>query len=78
MKTCKLLYGASGLLLLGFCIQLILDYHKYKTTLNSAPFWIWILVDAVIWLIPALLAFTAGMVAKKKMSKQEKKNDVCN
>ena len=36
-----------------------------------APFWLWICVDALIWLLPALLAFLAGIISKKKLSKKE-------
>ena len=68
----KLLYGASVLMVLGFVIHLVVDYYKYSATLNSAPFWIWIVVDALIWLIPAALALIAGYVAKKKMISKEK------
>lgn len=73
MKGVKLLYGASVLMVLGFCIHLIVDYHKYNTTLNSAPFWVWICVDAVVWLIPAVLAALAGLIAKKKITNKEKR-----
>ena len=72
MKGHKLLYGASALMVLGFCIHVIVDYHQYSTSLNSAPFWVWICMDAMLWLIPALIAFVAGFVAKKKLSKKEK------
>ena len=72
MKGIKLLYGASILMVLGFCINLIIDYHKYNTTLNSAPFWLWICVDAVVWLIPALLAALAGFIAYKKVKEKTK------
>ena len=71
MKGHKLLYGASIMMVLGFCIHLLVDYHKYNTTLNSAPFWLWIAVDGLIWLIPAAVAAIAGYVAKKKLTKKE-------
>ena len=71
MKGHRLLYGASVLMVLGFCIDTALGWYKYNTTLNSAPFWVWIAVDAVLWLIPALIAFIAGYVAKKKLTKKE-------
>ena len=72
MKGHKLLYGASLLMVLGFCIHLLVDYHKYNTTLNSAPFWLWIVTDALLWLLPAAVAAVAGFVAKKKLTKKEK------
>ena len=72
MRGVKLLYGASVLMVIGFVIQLLIDYHKYNTTLNSAPFWIWIVVDALVWLLPALLAFLAGVIVSKKLRGKEK------
>ena len=72
MKGHKLLYGASILMVLGFCIHLLVDYYKYNTTLNSAPFWLWIVTDALLWLLPAAVAAIAGFVAKKKLTKKEK------
>ena len=71
MKGHKLLYGASVLMVLGFCISVIAGWFKYNNTLNSAPFWVWILTDVLIWLIPAAIAAIAGFVAKKKLTKKE-------
>ena len=67
----KLLYGASVIMVLGFFCHLAVDWHQYHTTLNSAPFWLWIVVDALIWLLPAALAFLAGLIAKRR--KENKK-----
>ena len=72
MRGVKLLYGASAFMVIGFCIHLLIDYHTYCTTLNSAPFWVWILVDALVWLIPALLASLAGLIVSKKLRNKEK------
>ena len=72
MKGHKLLYGASVLMVLGFGIAVAFGWYKYNTTLNSAPFWVWILTDALVWLIPSVIAAVAGFVAKKKLSKKEK------
>ena len=72
MKGHKLLYGASVLMVLGFCIAVLIGWCKYNTVLNSAPFWVWILTDAMIWLIPAAIAAIAGFVAQKRLSKKEK------
>ena len=72
MKGHKLLYGASALMVLGFVIHLVIDYHQYQNSFTSAPFWLWIITDALLWLIPAAIAFTAGFIAKKKLTKKEK------
>ena len=71
MKGHKLLYGASALMVLGFFIHIFIDYQNYKVSFTSAPFWIWICADALLWLLPALIAFVAGYVAKKKLTKKE-------
>ena len=71
MKGHKLLYGASILMVLGFCVHVCIDYRAYNSVLNSAPFWVWILTDALLWLIPAAIAAVAGYVAKKKLTKKE-------
>jgi hypothetical protein len=55
MKCHKLLYGAAVLMVLGCLIHILIDYQKYKTSFTSAPFWVWILVDAMFWLIPAAI-----------------------
>ena len=71
MKGHKLLYGASVLMVLGFFIHIFIDYQKYKVSFTSAPFWLWIAADGLLWLLPALIAFVAGFVAKKKLTKKE-------
>ena len=72
MKGHKLLYGASALMVLGFCIAVAAGWYQYSTTLNSAPFWVWIVSDAMLWLVPAAIAAIAGFVAKKRLTKKEK------
>ena len=71
MKGHKLLYGASVLMMIGFVIHLVIDYQQYQASFTSAPFWVWILVDAMLWLLPAGIAAVAGFVAKKKLMKKE-------
>ena len=63
-------YALSVLLILGFLINTILDYSRYNSTLNSAPFSLWIMVNAIYFLVPAMIAFIIGLVLKKKQQKQ--------
>ena len=72
MRGVKLLYGASVLMVLGFCVHVMVDYHAYRTSFTSAPFWLWIVVDGAIWLLPALLAFLAGLIVSCKKRNKEK------
>ena len=58
-------------MVLGCLIHICIDYRKYQTSFTSAPFWIWIVSDALLWLIPGAVAAIAGFVAKKKLTKKE-------
>ena len=59
-------YFVSILLVIGFGIKLIKDWVVYNTTLNSAPFYLWVLVDGVFLLLPAAILFLIGTVLKRK------------
>ena len=56
----------SILLLISFVGKTILDYSVYTSTLNSAPFHVWILANGIYFLLPAAIAFAAGAVLKRK------------
>ena len=56
----------SVLLFLGFIINTIVDYVRYSSTLNSAPFYIWIIVNMLYFLVPAIVARLVGVVLRKK------------
>ena len=43
----------------------------YNTTLNSAPFRLWVLTDAVLYLMPAAFAFLIGCIVKLQKNKEE-------
>lgn len=62
-KWCNVI---SLVLIVGFIIKTIFDYGKYSSTLNSAPFYLWILVNALYFLLPALIIFVAGIIKKGK------------
>ena len=56
----------SLVLVIVFVIKSIADYNQYSTTLNSAPFSVWILVNALYLIIPAIVMFVIGFIMKKK------------
>ena len=62
----KICYGLSVLLVIGFIINTIIDYSRYNSTLNSAPFHLWIIVNAICFIVPAIIALIVGLVIKKK------------
>ena len=66
LNKTKVCYGLSVLLIIGFIINTIIDYGRYNTTLNSAPFYMWIIVNAICFIVPAIIALIVGLVIKKK------------
>ena len=59
-------YTLSILLFLGFIINTLVDYIRYNNTLNSAPFYIWVAVNILYFIVPAFIALVIGLVLKRK------------
>ena len=56
----------AGLLCLIFCVKTVVDYGRYTTTLNSAPFSVFILVNAVVYVLPAIILAMIAFVLRRK------------
>ena len=67
----KVCYGVSVLLVLGFVVNTIVDYSRYNSTLNSAPFSVWILVNAIIYGVPAIIGLVCGWIVRKRQKSRE-------
>jgi len=65
-NSVKVCYTLSILLFLGFIIETITDYSQYKSTLNSAPFYIWIIANIVYLIVPSIIVLVVGIVIKYK------------
>ena len=65
----KLCHLIAALFMIGFPLKIIKDWVTYNSTLNSAPFYLWILVDGIFLLIPAGILFLIGWLLKKKYRK---------
>ena len=61
MKKSKILWTIAAILVLVFFVKTGLDWHTYNTTLNSAPFRYWVLVNGVYFLLPAGVLTVVGM-----------------
>lgn len=61
----KVLYVLSGLSLLTFIIKIIIDWCNYDSLVESAPFYVYILLRSLEFLLPCLLFFIAGKLMKK-------------
>lgn len=62
-KICQII---SVILIIIFVIKTILDYQYYQSTLNSAPFEVWILVNVVELILPAIICLLTGVILKHK------------
>ena len=56
----------SALLAIAFVIKTIINFFQYDTLLNAAPFYVWILVNALFLLIPASIVFVVGIFVSRK------------
>ncbi len=65
----KFLYAVSVFLIIGFVIRLGVDYFKYNTHSNSAPFYAFVIERIVEFIIPSIIIFIVAKVVKKKYSK---------
>lgn len=66
VNICKILYGISIILLIGFAISLVTDYMQYNSYLNSAPFYVFVLVRVVEFVLPSVIVFIVARVVKRK------------
>ena len=69
----KFLYIVAALLVVGFAIKSGIDTYKYNAGIyiGSAPLYLYILVNAIVFLLPSLVFLIAGLICKKKLSKKE-------
>ena len=70
-KYANLCFIVSAVLAAVFCIHLVWERFRYGTTLNSAPFSLWVLADAVYFLVPALIVLIAGLVLRHREKKKQ-------
>ena len=62
-KTCNVI---SIILLVCFIVKTIIDYTQYSSTLNSAPFYVWVIANALYFVLPAIIVFIVGLIIKIK------------
>ena len=58
--------------LLSFFLKLGRDWMIYDATLNSAPFYIWVVADATRYLMPSGFVFLLGRFLKVAQDNKEK------
>ena len=62
----NLCFIISIILIIAFLVKDVIDYSKYLTSFGSAPFSLWIAVNALFMLIPAMILMIVGFILKKK------------
>lgn len=67
----KFLYAVSALLILGFAIHTIVDGCRYNSMLTSFPFYAFVLVHAIEYIVPSIIVFIVAIIVKKKFTNKE-------
>ena len=67
----KICYGLSLILFIVFIIKTVIEYGKYNSILNSAPFYIWVIVNIIYFIVPAIIALIIGLVLSRKQEKTD-------
>lgn len=65
-KLSKLFLGLSLVLIIIFIIWLVIDYINYDTSSNSAPFYAYILIRSLEFILPSLILFVISIVLRKR------------
>ena len=64
----KFLYLVSALFVVGFAVHTIVDACRYDSMMTSFPFYTFIIVPAIEYLIPSIIACVVALIVKKKFA----------
>lgn len=60
-------FAAAGILLaIGFIIGVWADYYEYQSTINSAPFYVFIMARSIEFLLPGIICLIAAICLRKR------------
>lgn len=65
----KLFYIIGSLLVICFIALFLLDYFTYDSVNNSAPFYVFVIKNALIYLLPSIISFIVGRFLQIKYTK---------
>ena len=65
-KISRICHVISIALVITFAVKCAVDYAAYSPVSNSAPFSLWVEVNAFLFLLPAIIVFLIGRVLRKK------------
>lgn len=64
-----LLFLLCAGLIVGFVLMNLYEWQQYNATLNSAPWYLFVLVEIIEFLLPALVCLIVGIVLLRKRKK---------
>lgn len=56
----------SIILVIVYIVKSIVDYIQYSPLVNSAPYYVWLIINALYFLVPAFIIYIIGVVIKKR------------
>ena len=65
-KISRICNVVSIVLVIAFAVKCAVDYAAYSPMSNSAPFSLWVEMNAFLFLLPAIIFFVIGRVMQKK------------
>ena len=60
---CNVIRAILGIV---FIVKSIADYYEYMNSFTSAPFSLWIEVNALFLIVPAIIVFVVGVFLRRK------------
>ena len=67
-----LLYGLAVLFAVLFGVSTAVSWVHYQTALTSAPFYLMVLANGAICLLPAVIFAVIGLILHRKKNKTER------
>lgn len=66
LNITKMYNVISIILMICFIVKTIFDYTQYSSTFSSAPFYLWIIANALYFILPTIIVFIVGIIIKMK------------
>lgn len=60
------LFAGSALFINGFVVKTLIDWRYYTHSVNSAPFDLWIVINALYFIVPAVILSAAALFVLRK------------
>lgn len=68
-KIYKIMFAISIIFIILYFIRLLVDYNNYNPLFTSAPFYTYIIIRSLEFLLPTIIFLIIGLFLKKKDDK---------